>query len=61
RGDILKVIPVPIFILLIGIGVWILIKRTAVYRYIYAVGGSEALITTRSTKTIKAGKDESFE
>lgn len=41
RGDILKVIPVPIFILLIGIGVWILIKRTAVYRYIYAAGGSE--------------------
>lgn len=41
RGDILKIIPVPIFILLIGIGVWLLIKRTAVYRYIYAVGGNE--------------------
>ena len=40
-GDILKIIPVPIFILLIGIGLWLLIKRTAVYRYIYAVGGNE--------------------
>jgi ribose transport system permease protein len=40
RGDILKIIPVPIFILLIGIGVWVIIKRTAVYRYIYAVGGN---------------------
>lgn len=41
RGDVLKIIPVPIFILLIGIGLWILIKRSAVYRYIYAVGGNE--------------------
>lgn len=40
-GDILKIIPVPIFILLIGIGLWFLIKKTAVYRYIYAVGGNE--------------------
>ncbi len=41
RGDILKFIPVPIFILLIGIAIWIIMKRTAVYRYVYAVGGSE--------------------
>jgi len=41
RGDVLKFIPVPIFILLIGIAIWVIIKRTAVYRYIYAVGGSE--------------------
>ena len=41
RGDVLKIIPVPIFILLIGIVLWILIKRTAAYRYIYAVGSNE--------------------
>jgi ribose transport system permease protein len=41
RGDVLGFIPVPIFILLIGIGIWLLIKRTAAYRYIYAVGGNE--------------------
>ncbi len=41
RGDVLGFIPVPIFILLIGIGVWVLFKRTGVYRYIYAVGGNE--------------------
>lgn len=41
RGDVLKILPVPIFILLIGIGLWLLIKRTAAYRYIYAVGGNE--------------------
>lgn len=41
RGDVLRIIPVPIFILLIGIAIWIIVKRTAVYRYIYAVGGNE--------------------
>src|SRR5680860_308319 len=41
RGDILKFIPVPIFILLIGIVIWVIIKRTALYRYIYAVGSDE--------------------
>ncbi len=41
RGDVLGVIPVPIFILLIGFGVWAIVKKTGVYRYIYAVGGNE--------------------
>lgn len=41
RGDVLGFLPVPIFILLLGIGVWAIIKRTGVYRYIYAVGGNE--------------------
>ena len=41
RGDVLGFIPVPIFILLIGIGIWVIFKRTAIYRYIYAVGGNE--------------------
>jgi ribose transport system permease protein len=41
RGDVLRIIPVPIFILLIGIAIWIIVKRTALYRYIYAVGGNE--------------------
>jgi ribose transport system permease protein len=43
RGDLfgLGIVPVPIFILLIGIGIWLIIKRTAVYRYIYAVGSDE--------------------
>ncbi len=41
RGDVLRIIPVPIFILLIGIAIWVIVKRTAVYRYIYAVGGNE--------------------
>lgn len=41
RGDILKIIPVPIFILLIGIVLWLILRKTAIYRYIYAVGGNE--------------------
>lgn len=41
RGDILEFIPVPVFILLIGILIWIIIKRTTLYRYIYAVGSDE--------------------
>ncbi len=41
RDDIFNFLPVPIFILLIGIGIWLIIKRTALYRYIYAVGSDE--------------------
>jgi len=41
RDDIFHFLPVPILILLIGIGIWLIIKRTALYRYIYAVGSDE--------------------
>jgi len=53
RGDILKIIPVPIFILLIGLCVWFIIRKTAIYRYIYAVGGNEEGARSSGINVIK--------
>lgn len=41
NSNFLKVLPVPILILIIGVAIWILISKTTLYRYIYAVGGNE--------------------
>lgn len=41
RSDVLKIIPAPILILIIGIVIWLIISRTVTYRYIYAVGGNK--------------------
>ncbi|MBN2073227.1 MAG: ABC transporter permease [Actinobacteria bacterium] len=41
RADVLKVIPAPIFILIIGLIIWFVISRTTLYRYIYAIGSDE--------------------
>jgi ribose transport system permease protein len=40
-SSILNYIPFPLIILAIGIIFWIIISRTAVYRYIYAIGSNE--------------------
>lgn len=40
-SNVLKVIPVPILILAIGLGIWYLLSKTILYKYIYAVGGNE--------------------
>ena len=41
RGDILGFIPMPLFILIVGLAVWAVISRTLFYRYVYAIGGNE--------------------
>jgi ribose transport system permease protein len=41
KSDVLKVIPAPVFILIIGICLWYLISRTTIYRYIYAIGSNQ--------------------
>ena len=55
RGDVFGFIPAPIFILLIGIAVWLLVSRTIFYRYIYAIGGNEegAYASRIKVKTIR--------
>ncbi len=41
NADVLGFLPVPILILLIGLGIWLGISRLRVYRYIYAIGSNE--------------------
>jgi ribose transport system permease protein len=41
RADLLKVIPAPIFILIVGLVIWYGISRTITYRYIYAIGSNQ--------------------
>ena len=41
RADILKIIPAPIFILIIGLAIWYGISKTTIYRYIYAIGSNQ--------------------
>jgi ribose transport system permease protein len=41
RSDVLGFIPFPLFILIIGILIWVFFSKTKVYRYIYAIGGNE--------------------
>ncbi len=40
-SNVLKVLPVPVLILIIGIIILIFISKTSLYRYIYAVGNNE--------------------
>jgi ribose transport system permease protein len=39
--DVLGFLPMPILILLVGLGVWLVISKLKVYRYIYAIGSNE--------------------
>ncbi|MCP4401084.1 MAG: ABC transporter permease [bacterium] len=41
RGSLLKVIPFPVCILLIAIGIWLVFRRTSLCRYMYAIGSNQ--------------------
>lgn len=41
RADVIKIIPAPIFILVVGLIVWFAISKTTLYRYIYAIGSNQ--------------------
>lgn len=51
--DIFGFIPFSIIIIFVAIGIWILVKKSRLFRYIYAVGGHEKNAYASGINTIK--------
>lgn len=53
NADVLGFLPMPVLILLIGLGIWLAISRLKVYRHIYAIGSNERAAAASGIKVAR--------